>query len=190
MARRAESAAYLVVLAALLTLMIGASLMVIVEAPAPRCQHQDGGRILFWWAFVTMTTVGYCDYYPVTQAGRLIGMVTMAVGVAILGVLSSFLASWFLSPSRSQPTDAGPLTSAAVGGIAGTSGPADAAPTTDPAIAATAGPSAAALDTLTEEVRAMRAQLAELEHRLDGESAPVAMTSSLPGARRPRCGRR
>jgi len=172
-ARRAESAAYLVVLAALLTLMIGASLMVIVETPARDANIKTGGES-FWWAFVTMTTVGYGDYYPVTEAGRLIGMVTMAVGVAILGVLSSFLASWFLSPSRSQPADEGTLTSAAVGGIASTSGQADAAPTTDPAIAATAGPSPAALDALTDEIRAMRAQLAELEHRLDGESGNLS----------------
>ena len=99
LARRAESAAYVVVLAAMLALMIGASLMVIVEAPAPNANIKTGGES-FWWAFVTMTTVGYGDYYPVTGAGRLIGMVTMAVGVAILGVLTSFLASWFLSPSR------------------------------------------------------------------------------------------
>ena len=88
----------------MLTLMIGASLMVIVEAPAPNANIKTGGES-FWWAFVTMTTVGYGDYYPVTEAGRFIGMVTMAVGVAILGVLTSFLASWFLSPSRSQSAE-------------------------------------------------------------------------------------
>ncbi len=121
-ARRAESAAYLVVLAALLTLMIGASLMVIVEAPAPDSNIKTGGES-FWWAFVTMTTVGYGDYYPVTEGGRFIGMVTMAVGVAILGVLSSFLASWFLSPSRSRPAEEAPVPSATDAATAMDDGP-------------------------------------------------------------------
>ena len=103
LAQRAQSAAYVVVLAALLTLTIGASLMAVVEEPAPNANITTGGDA-FWWAFVTMTTVGYGDTYPVTEAGRFIGMVTMAVGVAIIGVLSSFLASWFLSP-RASPAD-------------------------------------------------------------------------------------
>ena len=110
LAQRAQSAAYVVVLAALLTLTIGASLMAIVEEPAPNANIKTGGDA-FWWAFVTMTTVGYGDTYPVTEAGRFIGMVTMAVGVAIIGVLSSFLASWFLSPAHRRPTAADDLAS-------------------------------------------------------------------------------
>jgi len=145
--------------------------MVSVEAPAPNANIKTGGES-FWWAFVTMTTVGYGDYYPVTEAGRFIGMVTMAVGVAILGVLSSFLASWFLSPSRSQPVDEVPLAPATT---AATPSPqAVVAPTTPQTGAATTGSSADALDGLTEEIRAMRAQLAELEHRLDGESGNLS----------------
>ena len=37
-----------------------------------------------WWAFVTITTVGYGDYYPVTTPGRVVAVLLMAGGVAVL----------------------------------------------------------------------------------------------------------
>jgi voltage-gated potassium channel len=46
----------------------------------------------FWWAVVTITTVGYGDYYPVTTIGRIIAIFVMFSGigivVAVLGTLS------------------------------------------------------------------------------------------------------
>ena len=47
----------------------------------------------FWWAIVTMTTVGYGDLFPETAMGRVfVGMPTMIVGVGVLGYLLSILA--------------------------------------------------------------------------------------------------
>ena len=62
-----------------------------------------------WWAFVTITTVGYGDYYPVTTAGRLFAIILMFAGLGIIGVLSSYLASTFVSLQRRRdtPTDEG-----------------------------------------------------------------------------------
>jgi len=45
----------------------------------------------FWWASATVTTVGYGDVVPVTEAGRLMGIVLMFVGISIIGTFISAL---------------------------------------------------------------------------------------------------
>ena len=53
-----------------------------------------------WWAFVTITTVGYGDYYPVTVEGRVIAAILMTAGVGLFGTFTGFIASWFLEDDR------------------------------------------------------------------------------------------
>ncbi len=51
----------------------------------------------FWWSIVTMTTVGYGDFFPTTPGGRyLIGFPTMLFGISILGYLLSTLATYLI----------------------------------------------------------------------------------------------
>ena len=49
-----------------------------------------------WWAFVTVTTVGYGDKYPVTTEGRVIAAFLMITGVGLFGTFTGFVASWFV----------------------------------------------------------------------------------------------
>lgn len=53
------------------------------------------GATAFWWAFVTMTTVGYGDFVPVTDLGRFLAIGLLTFGIGVFAVLTSFLASNF-----------------------------------------------------------------------------------------------
>jgi voltage-gated potassium channel len=97
--RRAESAVYLIVVAALLVLLFGSIAIAYLEVGLDDANIQSGSDA-FWWAFVTITTVGYGDRFPVTDSGRLVGMITMAVGIGIFGVLTSFLSATFMAPPK------------------------------------------------------------------------------------------
>jgi voltage-gated potassium channel len=57
-----------------------------------------------WWAFVTITTVGYGDFYPVTFVGRLVAVGLMLGGIALIGVVSATLASWIVERVSDQAT--------------------------------------------------------------------------------------
>jgi len=40
-----------------------------------------------WWAFVTITTVGYGDIVPITSGGRVVAVMTMIFGIVIYSLL-------------------------------------------------------------------------------------------------------
>ena len=53
-----------------------------------------------WWGYVTITTVGYGDRFPVTLSGRIIGIFLLTAGVALFSVFTGFIANAFLAPRR------------------------------------------------------------------------------------------
>jgi voltage-gated potassium channel len=55
-----------------------------------------------WWAYVTITTVGYGDRYPVTGWGRVVGVLLLSTGVGLFAVITGFIANAFLAPKRAQ----------------------------------------------------------------------------------------
>lgn len=50
----------------------------------------------YWWAMVTITTVGYGDIYPVTTPGRIIALILMFSGIGTLGVFTASIAAALL----------------------------------------------------------------------------------------------
>jgi voltage-gated potassium channel len=100
----AESSLFIVFLVILVVITLGSSLVVLAESASPEANIQTGYEAV-WWAFVTMATVGYGDYTPVTDPGRTVAVFVMITGVGFFGVLSSFLASTFITNRRKRDQD-------------------------------------------------------------------------------------
>ena len=53
-----------------------------------------------WWAYVTITTVGYGDKFPVTTEGRIIAAILMTTGVGLFGTFTAFVSSLFVTNNK------------------------------------------------------------------------------------------
>jgi voltage-gated potassium channel len=115
------------------TLVLCAALAALdAERSAPGANITSFGNAL-WWAIVTVTTVGYGDHFPVTVEGRFIAAGLMIGGVALIGVVTASFAAWFIDRVRDHEAEAEAATRRDLEQIV------------------------ARLDTLTTEVRALRA---------------------------------
>ncbi|NOH99110.1 potassium channel family protein [Vibrio sp. 99-70-13A1] len=92
-------ASILLLLVILLT--IGAGSILLLEQKDPGANITTGQDAL-WWAFVTISTVGYGDHYPVTSSGKLIASIVIICGVGVFGMISGLITSLITSPNRQQ----------------------------------------------------------------------------------------
>ncbi|MGW0704721.1 potassium channel family protein [Streptomyces sp. NPDC002643] len=65
------------------------------ERSAPDATIRTFGDAV-WWVCSTFSTVGYGDVTPVTPMGRVIAVVLMACGLALLGAVTGSFSSWLL----------------------------------------------------------------------------------------------
>jgi voltage-gated potassium channel len=99
---RADNALLVVLFMVIVVLEFGSILVVFFEQQDPNANIKTGGDAV-WWAFVSITTVGYGDQYPVTTGGRAMAFFVLATGVGLFGVLSGYLANFFLAPAKEEP---------------------------------------------------------------------------------------
>lgn len=87
--------AYVITSASLVT-YVGALAALDTERFADGSKITNFGDAL-WWAFVTITTVGYGDHFPVTLEGRLVAAVLMLAGISLLGIVTATMGVWVLT---------------------------------------------------------------------------------------------
>jgi voltage-gated potassium channel len=80
---------------------IATVLLVYIASLAVLEAERDAGEIAtfgdaLWWSLVTVTTVGYGDYTPVTIIGRAIAVGLMLGGVVLVGIIVGTLGSWII----------------------------------------------------------------------------------------------
>ena len=82
-------------------LMVFSSIAILNCETAPESNIKTASDAL-WWSFVTITTVGYGDFYPTTLLGRIIAAVLMTAGVGLFGTFTAYVASSFLQQEEEE----------------------------------------------------------------------------------------
>ncbi|WP_333696360.1 ion transporter [Flavobacterium sp.] len=85
------------ILAILLVLFSAIAILQVEKDPESNIKTAEDA---LWWAYVTITTVGYGDKFPITTEGRFIAVVLMTGGVGLFGTFTAFASSWFLTDKK------------------------------------------------------------------------------------------
>lgn len=96
---RGTSALLTLFFLAICVLEFGGIAIILAEKGAENANIKNASDAL-WWIFATITTVGYGDRFPVTNQGRIVGVIVMIVGIGLFGTLTGYLANAFLEPKK------------------------------------------------------------------------------------------
>ncbi len=151
---RSQYATFITILLAGMVLSTASILILQEESRSSGANIKTGGDAI-WWGIVTITTVGYGDYYPVTTLGRITAVWVMFAGIGIIGALASILASLLVAPSSSDE-------------------PEPAAATTTGAVAEPVAAAAPTGDSVAQELAGLRAEIA-------GQRAEIAALRATLG---------
>jgi voltage-gated potassium channel len=85
----------LLVLLLMVSLFLGVAIVPFEREVGNITTYSDG----LWWAITTITTVGYGDKVPVTDAGKLLGVLLQVMGAMMFGIVIAIISNYL---SRSQ----------------------------------------------------------------------------------------
>lgn len=88
--------------AVLAVLLIIFSSIAILQVETDPNSNIKSAEDAIWWAYVTITTVGYGDKFPVTTEGRIIAAILMTGGVGLFGTFTAYVASWFVTEKKTE----------------------------------------------------------------------------------------
>ena len=101
---RANTALLSIGLFVILLFEFGSMAILAAEAGQAGANIETANEAL-WWVLVTISTVGYGDYFPVTLNGRIVAVFVIIAGVAVFGTLSGFLAKLFSGQDQAAQED-------------------------------------------------------------------------------------
>lgn len=94
-----------------ISIVVTAILLVLASSGIYYVEHEAQPDVFssipaaFWWGVVTMTTVGYGDVTPVTQAGQVLGGIVAFLGIGLFALPASILSSGFIEEATKDEED-------------------------------------------------------------------------------------
>ena len=84
------------VMVSFIIIVIAGTLMAVID---PNVETPFDG---IWWAWVTVTTVGYGDIVPGSTAGRLFGSFLILMGIGLFAMLTASFSSFFMQQDEEE----------------------------------------------------------------------------------------